>query len=68
VPLAELRDRLPSLPRGRPLVFVSQTGHLGFLAARLARQRGHRDAGYLGGGMLSWRAAGFPLNDQREIR
>ena len=54
VPLRELRDSLPRLPHGRPLVFLSHTGAAGYLAARLARQRGFKDAGYLSGGLLSW--------------
>jgi NADPH-dependent 2,4-dienoyl-CoA reductase/sulfur reductase-like enzyme/rhodanese-related sulfurtransferase len=58
LPLAELRQRLDELPRGGPLVFVSETGRRAYLAARIARQRGRRDAGYLAGGRLSWRAAG----------
>jgi NADPH-dependent 2,4-dienoyl-CoA reductase/sulfur reductase-like enzyme/rhodanese-related sulfurtransferase len=56
IPLRELRDRLPSLPKGKPLVFLSHTGAVGYLAARMARQRGFKDAGYLSGGMLSYRA------------
>jgi rhodanese-related sulfurtransferase len=58
IPLRELRDRLASLPKGKPLVFVSHTGAVGYLAARIARQRGWKDAGYLTGGLLSWRAGG----------
>lgn len=60
LPLAELRDRLDELPRGVPLVFVSETGRRAYQAARIARQRGRRDAGYLAGGRLSWRAAAPP--------
>jgi NADPH-dependent 2,4-dienoyl-CoA reductase/sulfur reductase-like enzyme/rhodanese-related sulfurtransferase len=58
VPLRELRDRLPSLPRDRPLVFVSHTGRRAFLAARIARQLGRPDAGYVSGGWLAGPAAG----------
>ena len=68
VPFRQLRERLDSLPRDKPLVFVSETGRLGYLAARLARQRGFRDAGYLVGGLLSWRAAGRPLREDTRHR
>lgn len=63
VPLGELRARLSSLPRGKPLVFISQTGRLGYLASRIARLKGRRDAGFLSGGLLSWRAAGLQVED-----
>ncbi len=54
LPLRELRDKVASLSHGRPLVFLSHTGAAGYLAARMARQRGFKDAGYLSGGRLSW--------------
>jgi NADPH-dependent 2,4-dienoyl-CoA reductase/sulfur reductase-like enzyme/rhodanese-related sulfurtransferase len=68
IPLAELREKLTGLPKGRPLVFLSQTGRLGYLASRIARQMGFRDAGFLTGGLLSWRAAGLPLERQGASR
>jgi NADPH-dependent 2,4-dienoyl-CoA reductase/sulfur reductase-like enzyme/rhodanese-related sulfurtransferase len=61
IPLAELRSRIAALPRDRPLVFVSETGRLGYVAARIARLRGFKDAGFLTGGLLSWQAAGLPV-------
>lgn len=68
IPLPELRDRLGALPRDRPLVFVSLTGRLAYLAARIAQQAGIRDAGFLSGGMLSWTAAGQPVKQASESR
>jgi rhodanese-related sulfurtransferase len=68
IPLAELRARLGALPRDRPIVFVSETGRLGFVAARIARQRGYRDAGFLTGGILSWRGAGRPVKQDSRHR
>jgi len=68
MPLPDLRDRLRSLPRDRPIVFVSLTGRLAYLAARVAHQAGLRDAGYLSGGMLSWTAAGLPVKQAGESR
>jgi len=60
VPLASLRDGLEKLPKGK-LVFFCDSGQRGYLAARIARQRGRRDAGFLSGGLRSWRAAGQPV-------
>jgi NADPH-dependent 2,4-dienoyl-CoA reductase/sulfur reductase-like enzyme/rhodanese-related sulfurtransferase len=60
LPLEKLRDAIGSLPRGK-LVFFCDQGRRSYLAARIARQRGRRDAGYLSGGLTSWRAAGGAL-------
>jgi len=49
-------------------VFVSETGRLGYVAARIARQRGYKDAGFLTGGLLSWRAAGRPVKQESRHR
>jgi NADPH-dependent 2,4-dienoyl-CoA reductase/sulfur reductase-like enzyme/rhodanese-related sulfurtransferase len=61
VPLATLRETLRSLPASRRLVFVDDTGRLGYLASRIARCRGRKDAAYLNGGLRAWRAAGLRL-------
>lgn len=56
--LAELRDQRDKLRRARHVVFVSEHGREGYLAARAAAHFGCRDAGYLSGGLAAWRAAG----------
>jgi rhodanese-related sulfurtransferase len=61
-------DVEPERRRDRPIVFVSLTGRSAYLAARIARQPGLRDAGYLSGGMLSWTAAGLALQEAGESR
>lgn len=68
IPLAELRSHIAALPRDRPLVFVSETGRLGYLAARIARLRGFKDAGFLTGGLLSWQAAGLSVKQGSKHR
>ena len=68
IPLADLRAHIAALPRDRPIVFVSETGRLGYVAARIAQQRGYRDAGFLTGGLLSWRAAGRPVKQESRHR
>jgi NADPH-dependent 2,4-dienoyl-CoA reductase/sulfur reductase-like enzyme/rhodanese-related sulfurtransferase len=68
IPLAELRSRIAALPRDRLLVFVSETGRLGYVACRIARLRGFKDAGFLTGGLLSWQAAGLPVKQGSKHR
>jgi rhodanese-related sulfurtransferase len=68
IPLAELRSRIGALPRNRPIVFVSETGRLGYVAARIAHLRGFKDAGFLTGGLLSWQAAGLPVKQGSKHR
>lgn len=60
--IAELRADVGALTRtSGTVVFVSTDGRAGFLAARLARARGVRDAAFLSGGLRSWLAAGLPV-------
>jgi rhodanese-related sulfurtransferase len=68
IPLAELRSHMAALPRDRPIVFVSETGRLGYVAARIAHLRGFKDAGFLTGGLLSWQAAGLPVKQGSKHR
>ena len=63
VPLASLRAD-PHLREGR-VVFVSETGRRAYLAARIARAAGVRDAGFLTGGLQSWLAAGYPVTSRK---
>ncbi len=60
-PLQSLPSRLPSLglDSTRPVVAICLTAHRSIGAVRLLRQRGY-EAAQLAGGMLAWRAAGFP--------
>lgn len=61
VPITELRARLPrlGLDRGVKVVAICLTAHRSIPAVRLLRRHGF-DAVQLAGGMLAWRAAGFP--------
>jgi len=68
IPLAELRSHIAALPRDRPIVFVSETGRLGYVAARIAHLRGFKDAGFLTGGLLSWQAAGLSVKQGSKHR
>ena len=61
VPLDKLRQLLTRLGLAGAPAFVSDDGKSGFLAARIARQRGAKGAGYLAGGIESWLAEGRRL-------
>lgn len=54
VPLEDLRNRLDTLDPARPVVTVSENGRRGWLAARILRQRGFREALTLAGGLRAW--------------
>jgi rhodanese-related sulfurtransferase len=60
LPLPRLRDEIGTLPPAI-VVFVDSDGRRGYLAARIATQRGWRRAGYLTGGLASWRAHGLSV-------
>jgi NADPH-dependent 2,4-dienoyl-CoA reductase/sulfur reductase-like enzyme/rhodanese-related sulfurtransferase len=61
---ATLRASAAALARAtRPLVFLSEDGARGYQAALVALARGARGAGYLSGGVASWRAEGLPISE-----
>ena len=61
VPIAELRQRLPTLglERDRAVVAICLTAHRSIPAVRLLQSAGFH-ATQLAGGMLAWRSAGYP--------
>ncbi len=60
-PITSLARALPGLglDPSRRVIAICLTAHRSIPAVRLLRQRGF-DAAQLAGGMLAWRAAGFP--------
>lgn len=68
LPLSKLRRGLRALTGKTGLVFLCDSGRLGYLAARIARQRGHAGAGYLCGGLRSWIAEGQALSQPKAGR
>jgi rhodanese-related sulfurtransferase len=60
-PIFGLPERLPTLglDRSRPVVAICLSAHRSIPAVRLLLRAGY-DASQLAGGMLAWRAAGFP--------
>jgi rhodanese-related sulfurtransferase len=68
-PIQSLASALPALglDPARPVVAICLTAHRSIPAVRLLRRRGY-DAVHLAGGMLAWRAAGFPEEPGRPSR
>jgi rhodanese-related sulfurtransferase len=60
IPLDELTARLHELPQDRTLVAVCRSGSRSGMVVEALRQRGY-DIVNLAGGLLSWHAAGLPL-------
>jgi glyoxylase-like metal-dependent hydrolase (beta-lactamase superfamily II)/rhodanese-related sulfurtransferase len=61
VPMGELPRRLDEFDRARPVVTVCRSGTRSAQAAVLLGKAGIRDVANLAGGMLRWRAAGYPV-------
>jgi sulfur dioxygenase len=61
VPMAELPARVGEIERTRPVVTVCRSGTRSAQAAVLLGKAGVRDVANLAGGMLRWRAAGYPV-------
>jgi len=59
VPLAQVRNRLGSLPRERTIITVCASGHRSAAAARTLRRAGYTVEN-LKGGMHAWARAGLP--------
>lgn len=60
IPLDELAARLHELPQDQKLVAVCRSGSRSGMVVDALRQRGY-DIVNLAGGLLSWHAAGLPL-------
>lgn len=54
IPLGELPDRMPDVPRDRPVVFICRSGVRSLTAARRLLEAGHPRVYNLRGGMLAW--------------
>jgi glyoxylase-like metal-dependent hydrolase (beta-lactamase superfamily II)/rhodanese-related sulfurtransferase len=61
VPMAELPARLAEIDRSRPVVTVCRSGTRSAQAAVLLGKAGIAEVANLAGGMLRWRAAGYPV-------
>jgi sulfur dioxygenase len=61
IPLGELAARAAELRRDRPIVAVCRAGSRSAQAIAILQQAGFADLANLSGGMLRWRAEGFPV-------
>ena len=61
MPMAELQARLSELDHTRPVVTVCRSGTRSAQAAVLLGKAGLTQVANLAGGMLRWRAAGYPV-------
>jgi sulfur dioxygenase len=59
--MAELPARIGELDRSRPVVTVCRSGTRSAQAAVLLDKAGFKQVANLAGGMLRWRAAGYPV-------
>jgi glyoxylase-like metal-dependent hydrolase (beta-lactamase superfamily II)/rhodanese-related sulfurtransferase len=60
LPIGELRARLDSLPRDRPIVAVCRSGGRSAQATLILESAGFQRVANIEGGMIRWRALGLP--------
>ena len=63
IPLAQLNKRVSELDREHPIVTVCRSGARSAQAAVMLQKAGFSSVANLAGGMLRWRAAGYPVQD-----
>jgi len=61
IPLNHLTEKLPELPKDRPLVLYCAGGYRSSIAASLLQNRGFPLVSEIAGGIAAWEAAGLPL-------
>jgi len=61
IPLGQLAARVDELARDRPIVAVCRAGSRSAQAISILQQAGFSDIANLNGGMLRWRAEGYPV-------
>ena len=65
IPLGELSTRAGELARDRPVVTVCRSGARSAQAVVMLQRAGLADVANLAGGMLRWRAEGYPVDGAR---
>jgi len=61
VPLGQLAERIDELDHDRPIVAVCRAGGRSAQATAILQQAGFAEVANLNGGMLRWRAEGYPV-------
>ena len=66
IPLNHLGERLPELPRDRPLVVHCAGGYRSSIAASLLQHHGFSDVSEIAGGLAAWEAASLPVESDSD--
>jgi rhodanese-related sulfurtransferase len=61
IPLNHLIERMPDIPRGRPVLLHCAGGYRSSIAASLLEREGFTDVSELAGGIAAWEAASLPV-------
>lgn len=61
MPLAQVVALAADLPKDRPLYVICRSGNRSLQAAEALVEAGFQDVRDVGGGMISWQAAGYPV-------
>ena len=62
IPLVKLKAQIDKLPRNRLIIFQCGHGCRGSLAASILQREGFPNVANMAGGLLAWKAKGFPVN------
>lgn len=60
IPLDDLPEKMGQLPKDRPIIAVCHSGRRSRRAAHILSRAGY-EVENLGGGMIAWEMAGFPI-------
>lgn len=61
IPLAQVGEAIPTLPRDRAVYVVCRSGNRSLVAAEALVAAGFTDVRNVDGGMIAWNAAGLPV-------
>ena len=62
IPLGQIKRRAPEIDRNQPLVITCRSGKRGAEAVKKLQAMGFTNACNLEGGVLAWKAAGYPVS------
>jgi glyoxylase-like metal-dependent hydrolase (beta-lactamase superfamily II)/rhodanese-related sulfurtransferase len=62
IPLNHLANRIPEIPRDRPVILHCAGGYRSSIAASLLQREGFADVSELAGGIAAWETAGLPTS------
>ncbi len=62
-PMEQIIDNIQELPEDQTIIVMDSKGERGTKVARLLNLQGFRDVANLDGGLVQWKAGGFPVED-----